>query len=190
MFLSVRWDYLWAVATNRPTVHPPDGIWVHSHGGMTGENWRTQRRTCPSVILSTNPTCTDPGTSLGLCSERPVTNHLSNGMAFHMMMVNSICCLVRFPHEQNISDKTVFSHGMNDNYSLPTAYSNSSTIRAGLAHFLLCSVFEMWYHCQLLVFVSLFDRHFSVKYVWGILCSCWDFCVWISLRNSVLLLFP
>jgi len=40
---------------------------------LTGENWRTQRKTCPSATLSTtNPTWTDPGTNPGLCGERPV----------------------------------------------------------------------------------------------------------------------
>jgi hypothetical protein len=49
-----------------------------SPGGMimTGENWGTWIKACPSAILSTtNPTWTDPDTNLGLNGERPATNH-------------------------------------------------------------------------------------------------------------------
>jgi hypothetical protein len=52
------------------------------HGGMilTGEDRRTQRKTCPSATLSsTNLTWTDRGAKPGLHSERPATNHLSHG---------------------------------------------------------------------------------------------------------------
>jgi hypothetical protein len=49
---------------------------------IDGENQRTRRKTCPSATLSTtNPTRTDPGKNLGLCSERLASNNLSHGMA-------------------------------------------------------------------------------------------------------------
>jgi hypothetical protein len=57
---------------------------LESDGGMilTGENIRTQRKTCPSATLSTtNNTWIDPGANLGLRGERPATNDLSHGMA-------------------------------------------------------------------------------------------------------------
>jgi hypothetical protein len=42
----------------------------------------TGRKTCPSVTLfTTNPTWIDPGSNLGLHSERPATNRLSHGTA-------------------------------------------------------------------------------------------------------------
>jgi hypothetical protein len=42
---------------------------------LTGENWRTRRKTCTSAISSTtNPTWTDPGANLGLRGERLATN--------------------------------------------------------------------------------------------------------------------
>jgi hypothetical protein len=47
---------------------------------LTGENRRTQRKTCPNATLSTtNPTWIDPGVNLGLRGERPATNDLSHG---------------------------------------------------------------------------------------------------------------
>jgi hypothetical protein len=33
------------------------------------------------TLSNTNPTRIDPGTSMDLCGERPVTNHLSHSMA-------------------------------------------------------------------------------------------------------------
>jgi hypothetical protein len=57
---------------------------IESHGGMilTGENWRTQRETCPSATLSTtNPIWSDLGVNPGLCIEMPASNCLSHGMA-------------------------------------------------------------------------------------------------------------
>jgi hypothetical protein len=49
---------------------------------MTGENRRTQRKTCRSAILSTtNPTWTEPGANPGIRGERPATNRLSHGTA-------------------------------------------------------------------------------------------------------------
>jgi hypothetical protein len=53
---------------------------LESDGGMisTGENRRTQRKTCPSATLSTtNPTWIDLGAKPGLRGERPATNDLS-----------------------------------------------------------------------------------------------------------------
>jgi hypothetical protein len=49
---------------------------------LTGRNQSTWRQTCPSVTFSiTNPSCSDLGLNMGLCSERPVTKHLSHGTA-------------------------------------------------------------------------------------------------------------
>jgi hypothetical protein len=45
---------------------------MESHGGMilTGENQRTQGKTCPSATLFTiNIIWTDPGANLDLCGE-------------------------------------------------------------------------------------------------------------------------
>jgi hypothetical protein len=47
---------------------------------LTGENWRTQRKTCSSATLSTtNPIWLDPGANPGLRDDRPATNRLSHG---------------------------------------------------------------------------------------------------------------
>jgi hypothetical protein len=57
---------------------------VERSGGMilTGENQRTQRKSCLSVTLSTTiPTWTDLGPNPGICSDRLVTNLLSHGTA-------------------------------------------------------------------------------------------------------------
>jgi hypothetical protein len=99
---TVEWHAgIWTVRTSRygrwqrvmqvPTPSPPSqvlgdlALWVQEcrspcYGGMilTGEDWRTQRKTCPSATSSTtNPTLTDPD----LRSERLGTNCLSHGMA-------------------------------------------------------------------------------------------------------------
>jgi hypothetical protein len=58
--------------------------WIWSSRGMilTEENWRTQRKTSPSATLpTTNPIWAALGINLGLCGEKPVTNHLSYGTA-------------------------------------------------------------------------------------------------------------
>jgi hypothetical protein len=48
---------------------------------LTGENRRTQRKTCHSATLSTTyPTWIDPGANPG--GKRPATNDLSHGTAF------------------------------------------------------------------------------------------------------------
>jgi hypothetical protein len=48
---------------------------------LTEKNLKTRRKICPIATLSTtNPTWTDLGVKLGLQAERPVTNHLSQGM--------------------------------------------------------------------------------------------------------------
>jgi hypothetical protein len=50
---------------------------------LTGENWRTRRKTYPSATLSTtNPTWNDPGANPGLRGQRPATNNLNHGTAF------------------------------------------------------------------------------------------------------------
>jgi hypothetical protein len=62
--------------------YSPHDISLESDGGviMTGENRRTQRKSCPSATLSTtNPTWIDPGANPGLRDERPATNDLSHG---------------------------------------------------------------------------------------------------------------
>jgi hypothetical protein len=70
--------------THGPIVHPPND-------NEYGQPWwkyidrrkqRTLRRACSSATLSTtNATRTEPDMNPGLCGERPVTNHLSHGMA-------------------------------------------------------------------------------------------------------------
>jgi hypothetical protein len=53
-----------------------------NHSGMmlAGENWRTQRNTCPIAILPTpNPTWADPGVHPVLHGERPTTDYLIDG---------------------------------------------------------------------------------------------------------------
>jgi hypothetical protein len=66
----------------------PQMIWVDGGMILTGENWRTRRKTCPSATLSTtNPTWIDPGANSGPRGERPATNDLSYGTA-HYLNVN------------------------------------------------------------------------------------------------------
>jgi hypothetical protein len=49
---------------------------------LTGDNWSTRGKTCPSATLpTTNPTWTDPGSNPGLRGGRPATNRLSYGTA-------------------------------------------------------------------------------------------------------------
>jgi hypothetical protein len=46
---------------------------------LTGENWSTRGKTCPSATLSTtNSTWTDLVSNPGLLGERPATNRLSH----------------------------------------------------------------------------------------------------------------
>ena len=53
---------------------------------LTGENQSTWRRNCSSVTLSTeNPTHTGLGLKMGLCSEGPVTNHLSHAVKLDLL---------------------------------------------------------------------------------------------------------
>jgi hypothetical protein len=85
---------------------------LESDGGMilTGENRRTQRKTCPIATLSTtNPTWIDPGANPGLRGERPATNDLSHGTAVirvSMELVSDVSgvCL----HRQGLTPETVF----------------------------------------------------------------------------------
>jgi hypothetical protein len=52
---------LWTVDSNGPTVQCPDDMWAQNHDGkmLTGEDWRTWRKTHSSATLSTtNPTLT------------------------------------------------------------------------------------------------------------------------------------
>jgi hypothetical protein len=81
LFMLMEWDCLWTAATNRSIVQLTDDLWIWSHAGMllTGENWRTLRKACPSATKSTtHPIGTDLGVNLGLCSE--ATNCLSHSM--------------------------------------------------------------------------------------------------------------
>jgi hypothetical protein len=56
---------------------------------LTGENRSTQRKTCPSVNLSTtNPTWTDPGSNPGFRGEGPTTKRLSHGTAKNELRVD------------------------------------------------------------------------------------------------------
>jgi hypothetical protein len=56
--------------------------WSTGETKLKGENWSTQRKTCPSATLSTtNPTWTDPVSNLRFCGERPATDRLSHGTA-------------------------------------------------------------------------------------------------------------
>jgi hypothetical protein len=49
---------------------------------LTEENQSTQRKTCPSTIISTtNPLQTDPGLNAVMGDERPVTYYLSYDMS-------------------------------------------------------------------------------------------------------------
>jgi hypothetical protein len=49
---------------------------------LTGQNWSTRRKTCPSTTLSTtNPTWTEPGLNPRLRGGRPAANRLSHGTA-------------------------------------------------------------------------------------------------------------
>jgi hypothetical protein len=64
---------------------------------LTGENRSTRGKTCPSVTLSTtNPTWTDPGSNPGLHGERPATNRLSHGTAFHVNFLTALHMTVNF----------------------------------------------------------------------------------------------
>jgi hypothetical protein len=51
---------------------------------LTGDNRSTRGKTCPSATLSTtNPTWTDPGPNPRLRGDRPASNRLSHGTAWH-----------------------------------------------------------------------------------------------------------
>jgi hypothetical protein len=83
LFMSMEWDYvgeLW-LPLGLLFYLPHDTRVLESQSGMilTEKIWRTQRETYPSAALSIkNPTWAD----LSICSERPVTNHLSHGTAY------------------------------------------------------------------------------------------------------------
>jgi hypothetical protein len=88
--------------------------WIWSSGGMIliGENWRTQRNTCPSATLSTtNPTWTVLGMNLGLCHEKPVTNRVSYGTA-RLLWFNHVWILCSQCFEKNfvVTDYCFPSH--------------------------------------------------------------------------------
>jgi hypothetical protein len=84
---------LWTTAINGPIINPTGDVWVCSPGGMTltGETWRTLRKTCISVTLfTTNPTWIDPGQNPGLRCKRPTTNHPRHGTArrhYHNLII-------------------------------------------------------------------------------------------------------
>jgi hypothetical protein len=75
--LSINWDHTASVISE----------WVWSIDGMTltGEEWSTLRKTCPSAALSTtNPTWTDLG-------ERPATNRPTHGPYFLYLVAQAVC---------------------------------------------------------------------------------------------------
>jgi hypothetical protein len=77
--------HLWAVATNRSTVHATGDMWIWTtmvELQWLGKTEKLKRKTCPSATLSTtNPTWINPGVNLGLRSERLAANQLSHGTA-------------------------------------------------------------------------------------------------------------
>jgi hypothetical protein len=65
--------------------------WIWSSGGMilTGENWRTWRKTFPSATLSTtNPTWTVLGVNPGLQCEKPATYGMTPTLPILRCFVN------------------------------------------------------------------------------------------------------
>jgi hypothetical protein len=92
LFMSMWWDYvseLWPLTG--PLFISRWCVSMENNGEMilTGETRRTLRKTCPiSTLSTTNHTWTDPVTNPGLCSEKPVTNRLSYGMAWPCLAEN------------------------------------------------------------------------------------------------------
>jgi hypothetical protein len=89
------------VAAQQVYFYQPIGGWfwnsprmsMESHSGMilTGENWITQIKSCPSATLSKkNPTWTDPGVNLGLCGQRLATKSPSYCIAW--LCCYLLCC--------------------------------------------------------------------------------------------------
>jgi hypothetical protein len=72
---------------------------------LTGENWRTRRKTCLSATLSTtNPTWIVPGANPGLRGEKPATNDLSHGPALCILsnIQPRISLRVTFKRQSNV----------------------------------------------------------------------------------------
>jgi hypothetical protein len=70
MSMGVR-PCLWTAVTNGPIVHPRDLMSMEPWWNvLTGKNWRTGRKTCPSATLSTTYTMwTNLGVNLALWGE-------------------------------------------------------------------------------------------------------------------------
>jgi hypothetical protein len=82
--ISMRWDYVSELLPLTDILYIPQMIRIGERrwNGADWENWRTRRKTCPSVTLSAiNPTWIDPGANPVLRGERPAANRLSHGTA-------------------------------------------------------------------------------------------------------------
>jgi hypothetical protein len=80
--ILMKWDYVSELLKLTDILLIPRWYMsMENDGGMilTGENTRTQRKTCPSATLSTtNPRWIDPGANLGPEGKRPAPNRLSH----------------------------------------------------------------------------------------------------------------
>jgi hypothetical protein len=77
---------------------------------LTGENWRTRRKTCPCATSSTiNSACIDPGANLGLRGERPATNDLNHSTALSWTYTHHIksSTALNFNIQPNLCDNPV-----------------------------------------------------------------------------------
>jgi len=73
---------------------------------MMGENLSTQRKICPSAILSTtHPIWSGPRLNLGQCGERPATSSLSHH--------NSLKCA---EYQSNFATSTIFKGEIKGQY--------------------------------------------------------------------------
>jgi hypothetical protein len=85
LYITMGWDYVSELLPLTDILFIPGWYMsVENDSGMilTGQNRRTQRKTCPSATSSTaNPTSTDQGANSELRGERPVTNRLSHSTA-------------------------------------------------------------------------------------------------------------
>jgi hypothetical protein len=81
LFMSVGWDCPWSAAIRRPVVYPADDIQVWR---ATAE-WYWWENQSPSQCHFVHQK-----SHVGLHSDRPVTNHLSHGMASLYLNVDSL----------------------------------------------------------------------------------------------------
>jgi len=75
------------------TVNCYDSMASVINGALVGDTNRRKpqywKKTCPNANLCiTNPTWIGLWLNLSLCSDGPVANHLSQGTALHMVMMN------------------------------------------------------------------------------------------------------